>query len=59
MLVLSRKVGERIQIGKDIVITLLKAGPRTARIGIDAPKDLLIRRIDTVQREDENDTPSK
>lgn len=37
MLVLSRKPGERIRIGPDIVITLIRLGPNTARIGIEAP----------------------
>ena len=45
MLVLSRKDGERIFIGEDIVITIVEvAGRNKVRIGIDAPLDLVILR---------------
>lgn len=39
MLVLSRKPGERILIGDDIAVTVVRIGPNTVRLGIDAPKD--------------------
>lgn len=44
MLVLSRKVGERILLGEEIVISVVRIGPNTVKIGIDAPKDLNIVR---------------
>lgn len=44
MLVLSRKVGERILLGENIVISVVRIGPNTVKIGIDAPKDLNIVR---------------
>lgn len=44
MLVLSRKPGERIHIGDDIVITLVRVGPNNSRIGIEAPRGVSIRR---------------
>ena len=44
MLVLTRKLGERIFIGENIVITLLDAQSTRARIGIDAPADVEILR---------------
>ncbi len=44
MLVLSRKPGERILIGKDVRITVIRIGPNSVRIGIDAPSDLNIVR---------------
>lgn len=37
MLVLSRKAGERILIGEDVKITVIRIGPNSVRIGIDAP----------------------
>lgn len=43
MLVLSRKPGESIQIGDNITITVVKTGPNV-RIGIDAPKDVIVLR---------------
>lgn len=51
MLVLSRKPGERIQIGPEIWITLVKLGPNCAKIGIDAPRGLAIAREELVHRE--------
>ena len=42
MLVLTRKIGESIKIGDDIVITMLENG----RIGIDAPKTVPIIRTE-------------
>lgn len=44
MLMITRKPGERIIIGGDIVITLVYVSGQTARIGIDAPKTLPIYR---------------
>lgn len=39
MLVLSRKKGERILIGDDVVVTIVRTGVEVVRIGIDAPRD--------------------
>lgn len=44
MLVLSRKPGERILIGNDITITVVRIGPNTVRLGIEAPRDMNIVR---------------
>jgi len=44
MLVLSRKSGERILIGSDVKITVIRIGPNSVRIGIDAPGHLNIVR---------------
>jgi carbon storage regulator len=44
MLVLSRKVGERILIGDDIAITVVRIGQGGVRIGIDAPSKLVVVR---------------
>lgn len=44
MLVLSRKPGERILIGPDVKITVIRIGPNSVRIGIDAPGHLNIVR---------------
>lgn len=44
MLVLSRKASERICIGDDITITVLKIRGNTIQLGIDAPREVSIRR---------------
>jgi carbon storage regulator len=46
MLHLSRKVGERIYIDGEIVIEVVDIGEGRVRIGIDAPKEVAIRRDD-------------
>ena len=40
MLVLSRKPGERILIGDNVAITVVRIGPNSVRLGIDAPRDI-------------------
>ena len=44
MLVLSRKSGERIHIGENITLTIVRIGPNNVRLGIDAPRELNIVR---------------
>lgn len=44
MLVLSRKLGERVVVGKDITLTILRASKSRVTIGIEAPKDMKVTR---------------
>ena len=44
MLVLMRKPGEAIHIGRRIVVTLISLERNRARIGIDAPRDVIVDR---------------
>ena len=44
MLVLSRKLGEKIVIGDNIVITVVKIDRNQIRIGIEAPNDISVYR---------------
>ena len=44
MLVLSRKPGEKILIGDDVTVTIVRIGPNTVRIGIEAPRTMNIVR---------------
>lgn len=44
MLVLSRKPGEKILIGENVTVTIVRIGPNTVRIGIEAPRDMNIVR---------------
>ncbi|WP_223692893.1 carbon storage regulator [Leifsonia poae] len=49
MLVLTRKPGERILIGDDIVVTILDARGDGIRIGIDAPRGVRIQRDEVIR----------
>jgi len=44
MLVLSRKLGEKILIGDSIVLTIVKVDRNQIRLGIEAPSDVAIYR---------------
>jgi carbon storage regulator len=44
MLVLSRKPGERIFIGDNVAVTIVRIGPNTVKLGIEAPRDMNIVR---------------
>lgn len=44
MLVLTRKPGEKILVGDDVVVTLVRVGPNSARIGVIAPRTMRIKR---------------
>ena len=44
MLVLSRKVGERILIGEEIAVTVVRVTGGGVRIGIEAPAELPVIR---------------
>ena len=44
MLVLTRKADEQILIGDDITLTLVRVRGNSVRIGIDAPREVRVRR---------------
>jgi carbon storage regulator len=44
MLVLTRRAGESVMIGDDIVITVLEARGDVIRLGIQAPRDVQVHR---------------
>ena len=44
MLVLTRKQGERIQIGEDITITVVRTKGKSVRLGIVAPSHIPVLR---------------
>lgn len=55
MLILSRKKGQVIRIGDNIVITVVAASG-TIKLGFEAPRDVLIRRDGVVQKTPVADT---
>ncbi len=54
MLILSRKIDEKIRIGEDIVITLIDVHGDQVKIGVEAPKHVKVFRqevFDAIQSE--------
>ncbi|GAA2726571.1 carbon storage regulator CsrA [Cellulomonas aerilata] len=49
MLVLSRRVGERLMIGDDVVVTILEVRSDGVRLGIDAPRSVVINRAEVIE----------
>ncbi|NTW39276.1 MAG: carbon storage regulator CsrA [Cellulomonadaceae bacterium] len=49
MLVLSRRVGERLIIGDNIVITVIDVRSDGVRIGIDAPREIRVNRAEVLE----------
>jgi carbon storage regulator len=50
VLVVSRKVGERVLIGDQITVTVIKIGSGGVRIGIQAPKELAVVREELAEQ---------
>jgi len=50
MLILTRRVGEKIIIGEEIRITLLGVVGRQIKIGVDAPRNIVVHREEVYQR---------
>lgn len=44
MLVLTRRVGESVMIGHDVVVTVLEVRGDVIRVGIKAPRDVDVHR---------------
>ena len=57
MLILTRKVEEQIKIGDNIVVTVLEVEGSNVKIGIDAPREVTILRmeiLDQIRKENVN-----
>ncbi|MBM5458900.1 carbon storage regulator CsrA [Pseudomonas sp. P66] len=50
MLILTRRVGETVNIGEDISFTVLGINGHHVRIGINAPSDVEVHREEVYQR---------
>ena len=49
MLVLSRKEQQEIMIGEKVVVTVVKVAAGKIKLGITAPDDVKVRRLDGLQ----------
>jgi len=49
MLVLSRRVGEEILIGKDIRLMVVEVRGDKVRIGLDVPRDITVHRKEVAE----------
>lgn len=60
MLILTRRVGETIVIGDDVIITVLGIKGNQVRIGINAPKTVSVHREEIYQRiqQEKNTAPT-
>ncbi len=50
MLVVTRKIGERIFIGDKVVVTVVKIGNGGVRIGVEAPPEMAIVREELAEQ---------
>lgn len=50
MLVISRRENQQIQIGNDIVITVVAIKGQRVRIGIEAPRNTTVHRAEAQRR---------
>lgn len=52
MLVLSRRLTETLVIGDNIKVTVLNIQGNQVRLGIDAPKDVVVDRLEIAHRKE-------
>lgn len=55
MLILSRKPGEQLIVGENIVVTVAEVRGNRVKIGIDAPKETKVRRAEIEPHDDGKD----
>jgi len=59
MLILTRRIGETLNIGDDVQVTVLGVKGNQVRLGINAPKDVPVHReeiYERIKREQEEPT---
>ena len=50
MLILTRRIGENLRIGDDVVVTVLGVKGNQVRLGVEAPKSVPVHREEIFER---------
>jgi carbon storage regulator len=50
MLILTRRIGENVRIGEDVVVTVLGVNGGQVRLGVTAPRDVEVHREEIFER---------
>jgi carbon storage regulator len=50
MLILTRRIGETVMIGDDVIVTILEVKGNQVRIGFSAPKNVAVYREEIYER---------
>jgi carbon storage regulator len=50
MLILTRRIGENVRIGDDVVVTVLGVKGSQVRLGITAPREVEVHREEIFER---------
>lgn len=50
MLILTRRLGEKLIIGENVTVTMMDIRGNQVRVGIEAPRDIQVHREEIYQR---------
>jgi carbon storage regulator len=59
MLILTRRVGETLCIGENIKVTVLGINGNQVRIGVGAPRDVIVDREEIFERKRREEKPTR
>jgi carbon storage regulator len=50
MLILTRRVGESVMVGTEVIVTVLGVKGNQVRLGVNAPKEVAVHREEIYER---------
>jgi len=50
MLILTRRVGESVMVGTEVIVTVLGVKGNQVRLGVNAPKEIAVHREEIYER---------
>lgn len=56
MLILTRRLGDSLLVGDNIIVTVVNVDRNQVRISVDAPEDVLVLRKELVEKVDKHAT---